>query len=106
MSTTVDYLNSVLERLSGIDGIAYRKVMVEYIFYFRDKVERGRYDNKFLIKPVSAAKRFMPDAEFEMLYSGAKEMLRVIDSMNTEGLKDMLNAMYDELPELNRGKKK
>lgn len=47
----------------------------------------------------------MPDAEFEMLYSGAKEMLRVIDSMNTEGLKDMLNAMYDELPELNRGKK-
>ena len=33
-------------------------------------------------------------------------MLRVIDSMNTEGLKDMLNAMYDELPELNRGKKK
>ena len=33
-------------------------------------------------------------------------MLRVIDSMNTEGLKDMLDAMYDELPELNRGKKK
>lgn len=32
-------------------------------------------------------------------------MLRVIDSMNTEGLKDMLDAMYDELPELNRGKK-
>ena len=42
----------------------------------------------------------------DRLYSGAKEMLRVIDSMNTEGLKDMLDAMYDELPELNRGKKK
>ena len=102
MSTTVEYLNSVLERLSGIDGIAYRKMMGEYVFI----LEKGRYDNKFLIKPVSAAKRFMPDAEFEMLYSGAKEMLRVIDSMNTEGLKDMLDAMYDELPELNRGKKK
>ena len=48
----------------------------------------------------------MPDAEFEMLYSGAKEMLRVIDSMNTEGLKDMLNAMYDELPEKRSKKEK
>lgn len=32
MSTTVEYLNSVLKRLSGIDGIAYRKMMGEYVF--------------------------------------------------------------------------
>ena len=32
MSTNVEYLNSVLERLSGIDGIAYRKMMGEYVF--------------------------------------------------------------------------
>ena len=31
MSTTVEYLNSVLERLSGIDGIAYRKMIGEYV---------------------------------------------------------------------------
>ena len=32
MSTTVEYLNSVLEGLSGIDGIAYRKMIGEYVF--------------------------------------------------------------------------
>lgn len=106
MSTTIEYLNSVLERISNIDGIAYRKMMGEYIIYFRDKVAGGIYDNRFLVKPVSAAKRLMPDAELEIPYSGAKEMLRVDDNMNTDSLRVLLNSMYDELPELKRRKKK
>lgn len=106
MATTIEYLNSVLKKISGIDGISYRKMMGEYIIYFRDKVAGGIYDNRFLVKPVSAAKRLMPDAKLEIPYSGAKEMLRVEDNMNTDSLRDMLNSMYDELPELKRRKKK
>lgn len=106
MATSIEYLNSVLERISDIDGIAYRKMMGEYIIYFRDKVAGGIYDNRFLVKPVSAAKRLMPDAELEIPYSGAKEMLRVDDNMSTDSLRFMLNSMYDELPELKRRKKK
>lgn len=105
MSTTTEYLNSVLERISDIDGIAYRKMMGEYIVYFKDKLAGGIYDNRFLVKPVNAAKRLMPDAELEIPYSGAKEMLRVDDNMKTDFLRELFIAMYEELPEIKRRRK-
>ena len=40
----------------------------------------------------------MPDASFELPYDGAKEMLLVDDVDNRDFLKELLDAMYDELP--------
>ena len=40
----------------------------------------------------------MPDAELELPYEGAKEMLLVDNVENREFLRDLLEAMYDELP--------
>ena len=40
----------------------------------------------------------MPDANMELPYEGAKEMLLVDDVENREFLKKLLEAMYDELP--------
>ena len=39
----------------------------------------------------------MPDADLELPYEGAKEMLLVDDVDNKEFLKELLEAMYDEL---------
>ena len=41
----------------------------------------------------------MPDADWEIPYEGAKEMLLVDNVDNREFLTELLTAMYEELPE-------
>ena len=41
----------------------------------------------------------MPDAPFELPYEGAKEMLLVNDPDDRDFLRQLLTAMYDDLPE-------
>ena len=41
----------------------------------------------------------MPEAALELPYEGAKEMLLVDDVENREFLRELFNAMYEELPE-------
>ena len=40
----------------------------------------------------------MPEADLELPYEGAREMLLVDDIDNREYLRTLLEAMYDELP--------
>ena len=98
MSSTKEYLEYILEQLSDLDDISYRAMMGEYIIYYRGKIIGGIYDNRFLIKPVKTAKEMMPNAKMELPYEGAKEMLLVDDVENREFLKELLEAMYEELP--------
>ena len=72
--------------------------MGEYIIYFRGKIVGGIYDDRFLVKNVKTAREMMPDADLELPYEGAKEMLLVDDVDNKEFLKELFEAMYDELP--------
>ena len=99
MASTKEYLDFILEQLSELDEITYKAMMGEYIIYYRGKIVGGIYDDRFLVKNVSAARDKMPEADLELPYEGAKEMLLVDDVDNKEFLKDLLEAMYDELPE-------
>jgi hypothetical protein len=65
---------------------------------YRGKIIGGIYDDRFLVKPVKSAVAMMPDADMELPYEGAKEMLLVDDVENREFLRELLEAMYDELP--------
>ncbi len=98
MASSKEYLEFILDQLSGLDGITYRAMMGEYIIYYRGKAVGGIYDDRFLVKPVKAAVAMMPDAERELPYEGAKEMLLVDDVENREFLERLLEAMIDELP--------
>ncbi len=98
MASSKDYLEYVLDQLSGLDDISYRAMMGEYIIYYRGKVVGGIYDDRFLVKPVKSAMAMMPDANLELPYEGAKEMLLVDDVENREFLRELLEAMYVELP--------
>ena len=98
MASSKDYLEFVLEQLSELDDITYKAMMGEYIIYYRGKVVGGIYDDRFLVKPVKSATEMMPEADRELPYDGAKEMLLVDDVDNKEFLRDLLEAMYDELP--------
>ena len=98
MASSKEYLDFVLEQLSDPENVSYRAMMGEYIIYYRGKVIGGIYDDRFLVKPVKSAVAMMPDAGMELPYEGAKEMLLVDDVENKEFLRDLLEAMYDELP--------
>ena len=98
MASSKDYLEYILDQLSELDDISYRAMMGEYIIYYRGKIIGGIYDDRFLVKPVKSAVAMMPDADLELPYEGAKEMLLVDDVENREFLRELLEAMYDELP--------
>ena len=81
-------------------------MMSEYIIYYRGKVIGGIYDDRFLVKDTKAARNLMPDAELELPYEGAKEMILVDEVDNREFLRDLFDAMYPELPSPKPQKKK
>jgi TfoX/Sxy family transcriptional regulator of competence genes len=105
MGSSKEYLEYILEQLSDLEDITHRAMMGEYILYYRGKIFGGIYDDRFLIKPVKIAREMMPDADMELPYDGAKEMLLVDDVENREFLKELIEAMYDELPAPRKRKK-
>lgn len=98
MASSKGYLEFIMEQLSGLEDISCRPMMGEYILYYRGKVIGGIYDDRFLVKPVKAAVTMMPDADMDIPYEGAKEMLLVDNVENREFLQELVEAMYDELP--------
>ncbi len=64
----------------------------------------GIYDDRLLVKPVPAAVELMPDADRELPYDGAKEMILVDAVDNREFLCKLVESMWEELPD--RKKKK
>ena len=104
MASSREYLDFILEQLSGLEEITWKGMMGEYILYWRGKIVGGIYDDRFLVKPTKAAAAMMPDAERELPYEGAKEMLLVDNVDSREFLTELLTAMYDELPAPKRKK--
>ena len=98
MASSTEYLEFILEQLSELDEITSRAMMGEYIIYYRGKIVGGIYDDRFLVKPTKSAVKLMPDAEMELPYEGAKEMLLVEDIDDRVFLCGLLNAMAEELP--------
>ena len=98
MASSKEYLDFILDQLSELDDVSYRAMMGEYIIYYRDKIVGGIYDDRLLVKPTKSAVAMMPNADMELPYDGAKEMLLVDDVDNKEFLLKLLEAMYEELP--------
>ena len=106
MASNREYLDFILSQLSELDDISYRAMMGEYILYYGGRVIGGIYDNRFLVKPVPSAFALMPQAEKELPYEGAKEMLLVDNVDNREFLTELVTAMYDELPAAKKKKRR
>ena len=103
MASSREYLEFVLEQLSGLEGVTHRGMMGEYILYYQGKVVGGIYDDRFLMKDTAAARRLMPEAPRETPYEGAKDML-LADVDDRELLERLIPAMAEELPETKKKK--
>ena len=99
MASSKEFLDFILEQLSGLDGIEYRAMMGEYIIYYRGRIVGGIYDDRFLVKITASSSSMMPDAQRQLPYEGAKEMLVVDEVEDRAFLYSLVEAMYSELPE-------
>lgn len=99
MASSKEYLDFILEQLSGLEDITYKTMMGEYIIYYRGKIVGGIYDDRLLVKIVKSAVSLMTNARYELPYEGAKEMLLVDDVENRNFLTRLFNDIYNELPE-------
>lgn len=97
MASSKEYLEYVLDLLSGLDDIRYRYMMSEYVIYYRDKVFGGVYDDRFLIKPTKTVLERIPDAEFAIPYPGGRKMV-VLDTENRAFIKQLVTDMAEEIP--------
>jgi len=97
MPSSKEYLDFVLEELSLLDNISYKAMMGEYIIYYRGKLVGGIYDDRFLIKPTNAAKKLLPNAQFDLPYEGAKEMLLVDVTDDRQLMKKLIEVTSEEL---------
>ncbi len=98
VASSKEYLDFIMEQLSGLNGITSKQMMGEYILYINGRIFGGIYDDRFLVKPTKSAMALMPDADRELPYEGAKEMLLVDNVDNRDFLTGLVTAMYDELP--------
>lgn len=98
MASSKEYLNFISEQLSGLDDIAFKPMMGEFLLYYRGKLVGGIYDDRLLVKPVKSATEYMPHAAYALPYEGAKEMLLVDNVDDREYLCGLLQAMYADLP--------
>lgn len=104
MASTNQYLEFVLDLLGELDDVAHRKMMGEYVLYYRGKVIGGIYDDRFLLKVTPASERLLPEAPRAIPYEGAKEML-LIEVEDRDTLHDVVDAMWQELPAPKKKKK-
>lgn len=98
MASSKEYLEFIMEQLSLLDDVSCRAMMGEYILYYRGKVIGGIYDDRFLVKPTKSALALMPDADMELPYEGAKKMILVDNVDDKKFLKELFDAMFEELP--------
>lgn len=102
MASTEDYFLFVQEQLSFLDGIAYRKMMGEYVIYFGGKVVAGIYDDRLLVKVTDGTKKLLCDAQFVLPYDGARLMLEVDDVESRALMESLFRVLRDEVPDTKR----
>jgi TfoX/Sxy family transcriptional regulator of competence genes len=96
MASSPEYLEYVLELLSGVPEVTTRKMMGEYLLYARGKLFGGVYDDRFLVKVTDASRPAL--AMEEVPYDGASPML-VVDVEDPDAVAELIEAMLKELPE-------
>ena len=99
MSSSKEYLDYILEQLSGLEGLTYRPMMGEYILYVDGKIIGGIYDDRLLVKPTPFSLGITPRLSLQSPYDGAKDMLLVENVEDGSFLKELLLKIAQELPQ-------
>ena len=95
----------IMDQLSDLGNVRNRAMMGGFVFYYRERIFGGIYEDGFMVKVTEASCKFMPDSTPKPPYQGAKEMLPVTILDDKEQLQKMVEEMFPELPERKPKKK-
>ncbi|MGN0728495.1 TfoX/Sxy family protein [Treponema sp.] len=97
MPTSKEYIDFILDQLSSLEGITFRKMMGEYIIYLNEKIAAYVCDDRLLVKITPTAQKMLPGAPAEPPYDGAKDMLLVENVDDREFLVNLFSALEPEM---------
>lgn len=100
MATTKEYHDYIVEQLSRAGEITTRRMMGEYLVYYRGKLVGDICDNTLYLKQTPSSCRLMPDAETGYPYEGSRTLMLIVDRIEDADLMgEVLEGMYGELPD-------
>jgi TfoX/Sxy family transcriptional regulator of competence genes len=102
MASSAEYLEYVLDLLTGVPEVSYLKMMGEYLLYASGKLFGGVYDDRFLVRDTEASRAML--SVFEAPYKGASDML-LVDVEDRGAVAALVADMLPELPEPKRRRK-
>lgn len=105
MATAKEYLDFVLEQLSGISGIDEKKLFGEYLIYVGGKPALLVCDNTVFVKKLPELAFLLRDAPEGIPYEGAKPHY-MLDVENRELTHQVLEIVERVTPLPRRRKKK
>ena len=97
MATTKEYLDFILEQLSGIPGIDYKKMFGEYLIYRNGKPALLVCDNTVFVKKLPELATLLPDAPEGLPYEGTKPHY-ILDVENRELTEKVLELVERVTP--------
>ena len=99
MASSQEFLDFILKQLEALgQGISFRKMMGEYLLYYRGRLLGGIYDNRLLLESVQPALDFFENPVYEFPYPGAKPMLHIKEVEDAAFLCNLIEAAYPALP--------
>ncbi len=77
--TTNEYFIYVKDNLKEVDGITFKKMMGEYLLYYKGLLIGGLYDNRLLIKKTERSDKLLYGCPLVMPYETAKSFMYEVD---------------------------
>ena len=94
MASTKEYRDFILEQLNELN-VTCKPMMGEYLFYYKDTLFGGIYDDRLLVKRTETNKKY--NMEEVIPYENAKPLYYVIDVDNIDLLKEIVISTYEGL---------
>ncbi len=106
MATSNEFHDYVIDCLLRVGEITSKKMMGEYCLYYNGKLVGDICDNRVLFKKTASSERLLCDCKLEYPYEGSKTLMYVAEELeNIDLMTELLNGMYEELPEPKKRKK-
>jgi len=105
MATDKDFIEFVVDQMSGVSGITSKKMFGEYAIYCQGKVVALVADNQLFVKPTEKGRTFIGNVVEAPAYPGAKPSFLIDEFDDREWLCELIRITTQELP-LPKPKKK
>lgn len=99
MASDLAFVEYVVDQLSTLGRVRYRKMFGEYALYCDDKVVALICDNQLFVKPTERGRAFIGEVSEAPAYPGAKDSFLIDDGLeDSEWLTELMQITAHALP--------